>query len=234
MNIFMLAIIAITTYNKETIPTEVVDSSISLLKKSNFSISRNLYPDKYYMLPDYNAKFYTAGDLSQLFFKKQVAFRTADNSLIAENDGGILTVTSNHFQYKSIKVAVADSSASDLERELENLGINMDGAVYDAKEKLFYRMYNNANLFNMSIQAKLDKEGNICYVNAYWPKELSAGESKRFSFLESAVRMKDFFPDGGAIEKVELGYSLHSIGGEKYTFVPAWRVKVDGELRIVE
>ena len=230
----MLAIIAITTYNKETIPKEVVDSSISLLKKSNFSISRNLYPDKYYTLPDYHAKFYTAGDLSQLFFKKQVAFKTVGNSLIAVNNGGTLTVTSNHFKYESGKVAVKDSSNSDLERELENLGINMDGAVYDAEEKLFYRMYNNANLFNMSIQAKLDKDGNICYVNAYWPKELSGSESKRFSFLESAVRMKDFFPEGGAIEKVELGYSLHSMGGEKYTFVPAWRVTVDGEIKIVE
>lgn len=234
MNIFMLAVIAVTTYNKETIPKEVVDSSISLLNKSGFSISRETYPDKYYMLSDYNAKFYTASDLSQLFFKKQVAFRTADNSLIATNDGATLTVTSNHFLYKSGKAEIEDSSSASIENKLESLGINMDGAVYDEEEKLFYRMYNNANLFNMSIKAKLDKDGNICYVDAYWPKELAAGESRQFSFLESAVKMKDYFPDGGTIEKIELGYSLHSAGGENYSFIPAWRVKINGVLKIIE
>ena len=114
-----------------------------------------------------------------------------------------------------------------------SLGIDMKGAVYDEKENCFYRMYNKANLFNMSIQAKLDKDGNLCYVNGYWPKELTAGERKKFSFIESAVKLKDYFPGGGSIENIELGFSLISNGGEKYIFTPAWRVKVNGESKII-
>jgi len=234
MNIFMIVFITITTQNRESIPKEVVDASISVLTKSGFDIDRETFPDTYHMLPDYSTKFYSANELSNLFFKRQVAFRTTGNSLIATSGSQTLTVNGNHFVYESGRQEAEKTSYSAIKKKLEGLGIDMKGAVYDGKQNCFYRMYNKANLFNMSIQAKLDKDGNLCYVNGYWPKELTAGERKKFSFLESTVKLKDYFPDGGNIEDIELGFSLVSSGGEKYIFTPAWRVKVNGELKIIE
>lgn len=234
MNIFMIAVIAITTHNRESVPQEVVDASVSVLTKSGFSIGKETFPDTYHMLPDYSTKFYSASELSNLFFKKQAAFRTTGNSLVATVGSETLTINGNHFVYDNGRQEAETASHSAIRKKLESIGIDMKGAVYDDKENCFYRMYNKANLFNMSIQAKLDKDGNLCYVNGYWPKELTAGERKKFSFLESAVKLKDYFPDGGNIEDIELGFSLVSSGGEKYIFTPAWRVKVNGELKIIE
>lgn len=229
----MLFIIGITIGKQMDIPKEVVDSSISVLNKSGFEIERKIFPDTYYNLPSYSATFYSPGDLSNIFFGKEVAFRTSGNSLIATVEGATLTVSGNHFTYKNGKKPKAFSS-SEINKELENYGISMEGAVYDSENQCFYRMYNKANLFNMSIQAKLDEKGNICYINAYWPKELLPGESRRFSFLESVVKLKEVFPQGGKIHSIELGYSLQPMGGEKYTFIPAWRVKVNDDLLIFE
>lgn len=234
MNIFMIVFITITTQNRESIPKEVVDASISVLTKSGFDIDRETFPDSYYMLPDYNTKFYSASELSNLFFKKQAAFRTTGNSLVATVGSETLTINGNHFIYDNGRQPTETASYSLIKKRLESLGIDMKGAVYDEKENCFYRMYNKANLFNMSIQAKLDKDGKLCYVSGYWPKELTAGERKKFSFFESAVKLKDYYPEGGNIEDIELGFSLISSGGEKYIFTPAWRVKVNGELNIIE
>lgn len=233
MNIFMIVFITITTQNRESVPEEVVDSSVSVLTKSGFSIDRETFPDTYHMLPDYNTKFYSASELSNLFFQKQAAFRTTGNSLVATSGSQTLTVNGNHFVYESGRQEAETVSYSAIKKKLENIGIDMKGAVYDEKENCFYRMYNKANLFNMSIQAKLDKDGNLCYVDGYWPKELTAGERKKFSFIESTVKLKDYFPGGGSIENIELGFSLISNGGEKYIFTPAWRVKVNGESKII-
>ncbi len=234
MNLFMLTIIAVTARHQSSIPKKVIDATVSVLKESGFKIEKDIIPAKYYTLPSYNAQFYSASDLSELFFGKQVAFRTEGNSLVATVGRAVLTVNDNYFSYKSGYDAKETSSASTLKKQLKKLGIDMKGAVYDKKANCFYRMYNNTNLFNMSLEAKLDDDEEICYVKAQWPKELTATERKRTSFIESAMLLKEIFPDGGNVKNIELGYSLRPLGGKKFLFSPAWRVRVDDELKILE
>jgi len=233
MNIFMLFVIAFTSNQKTKIDKKVIDSSISVLRKSGFKIKKEDFPDSYYKLPSYSATFYSAGELSELFFKKQIAFSTSENSLIASENNKKLTVSGNHFIFES-NCEEKKSNHDEILTVLEEYGIDMQGAVYDTKNDCFYRMFNNANLFNMSIQAKIDKNGDLCYVNAYWPKSLKEGKSEELSFIENAIKLKALFPEGGRIQKIELGYSLQDVGGENYSFIPAWRVSVDGELKIIE
>jgi len=233
MNIFMLLIIAITSGQKMTVPKEVINSSVSFLKNSGFTIDEKQIPGKYYTLHSYNATFYSASDLSELFFKKQVPFRTTGNSLVAVYENAVLTVKDNNFIYENNSEEAA-SNPTEIKKALEKTGIDMSGAVYDNNDNYFYCMYDDANLFNMSIRAKLDKSGNLCYVSAYWPKELNSGEKHRISFVESIMKIKEEFPNGGTIKAIELGYSLSSIGGEKFIFEPTWRIMVDDELKILE
>lgn len=232
MNLFMLAIIAVTTWQQSTIPEKVLDAAISFLNKSGFEFDNELFPDTYYSLPSYNAHFYSASELSDLFFGKQVAFRTEGNSLVATQDNAVLTVNDNNFIYNSGYDAVKAES-SKIKSVLKKMGINMKGAVYDEKTSCFYRMYNNTNLFNMSLEARLDGDGDICYLKAQWPKTLTAEEPEKLSFIESTMKLKEAFPDGGTITKIELGYSLQQISGGKFVFTPAWRVMVNDELKIL-
>ena len=109
----------------------------------------------------------------------------------------------------------------------------MSGSVYDKKEDCFYFMYKDVNLFNMYISAKLDSDGELCYVSAQWPSTLSALEDKELSFTSVITKLSPAFTDGGTVKAIEVGYALHS-SGSKFYFSPAWRVNVDGESKIIE
>ena len=232
INLFMLIFIAVDSYRKTIIPKEVISASMEYLEDSNFSCERDEFPKSYRYAPTLDVSFYSASDLAEVFFGKQVAFRTSENSLIADYEGCKLTVYSNYFTYTTPNQPVKASSAQ-LSEALEKLGIDTAGMVYDKKNSCFYKMYKKANLFDMYITAQLDAKGNICTIKAQWPKKIKPLEEKKISFSENLIKLKKAFPEGGNIKNIELGYCLKHIGGEKFNFVPAWRVNVDGELKIL-
>ena len=66
------------------------------------------------MLPDYTARFYSANELSDIFFDAQLAFRTTANSLIATKGTQTLTVSGNHFLYESGTPATENSNPKNI------------------------------------------------------------------------------------------------------------------------
>ena len=234
MNVFLLVIITATTIQKSYIPQEVTASAISVIEKAGFELNHDIFPEKYHSLPTYRAQFYSASDLSELFFKRQIAFRTDEESLVGNEGIAELIVNDNYFSYDSGYSPSDNFTPKMLKKALSKIGFDMSGAVYDAANGCFYKMYEDLNLFNMSIEAKLDSDGNICYVKAHWPKTLIKGERNNISFIESSAKLKKYFPQGGTIDSIELGYALHSSGGNKFLFKPTWRVSVNGNPLIIE
>lgn len=233
MNMFLLSFLAVTTLRENTIPQPVIDASVKILQKEGFECNKALIPDSYYVLPRLSAQFYSASSLSDLFFGKQTAFRTAENSLVANEGKATLTVSGNHFLYENGYDADNSYSYKEIKRALSKIGINMSDAVYDENEGFFYYMYKNVNLFNMYIEAKLDSDGELCYVSAQWPSKLSALEKNKISFSENIMSLKTHFPDGGNISHIEAGFSLNHISGEKYMFIPSFRVTVGDTSKII-
>ena len=235
INVFLLAFLSITVFRQTTIPDKVLSASVEVMKKEGFDCDTQLLPKVYYTLPSISAQFYSAAALSDLFFKRQLAFRTVENSLVASEEKATLTINGNFFTYESGYAPDNSVSPNKIKRALKKLGIDMSGAVYDEKSGYFYCMYKNLNLFNMYIQAKLDDSGEICYVSAQWPSKLSPLAKRTFSFNESIMNLKKIFPSGGKITAIEPGYSLRSANSsEKYILSPSWRVTVNGELKILE
>ena len=234
MNLAMLTIIILVTLNKAYIPKDVVNSSLSVMRKSGFEISEDIFPEKYYTWPSYTAQFYSASDLSDLFFKTQVPFRTEADTLVGTQGIAVLTVGDNYFSYDSGYRAKENVSVKALRRALEKTGFDMTDTGYDEKNGRFYKMHNDANLFDMTLEAKLDDNGDVCFVKAHWPKKLIKGERKTISFIDSIPKLKDAFPNGGTVKKIELGYSLHALGGDNFLFSPSWRVKVDKIQKVIE
>lgn len=234
MNIFMIAFIAISMWRDYAVPDNVINATLNILEKNNFECEKTLIPTTTYDLSDLNVSFYSESELSEIFFSKQLAFKTSEKSLVAQSGGATLTVTDSHFVFENGKSADTTVSERRIKKALKNAGINMDFAVYDKKERCFYRMYNGVNLFNMYLKAELDHNGEICYVSALWPGELTPYNDVRLSFSASIKKVKEAFPEGGKIELVEPGYLLIPVGGNRYTFKPSWRVKINGELKILE
>ena len=234
MNLFVAAYIAITTFRDSHIPDEVVDASLKILKRDGFECNKEIIPTKMYTLPSLDATFYTADNLSEMFFKKQLPFRTDKDSLIAVDEGATLTVTANYFSYVSSKEADKSCSEEEIKEVLMKSGFDMEGAVYDKKERCFYKMHNDINLFNMYLKAELDKSGNIASISAQWPVSLTELEDDTLSFASGVTKVKNAFPEGGKITQIEPGYALIHQGGNRYIFKPSWRVKVGKNLKILE
>lgn len=235
INIFLLAFFTITTVHRSTIPDEVLDASLEVMKKEGFECDKQLLPASHYTLFSLSADFYSAASLSDLFFNRQLAFRTVENSLVANEDGATLTLNGNQFTYENGNSPNDSASPGKIKRALKKLGIDMSGAVYDEENGYFYCMYKNHNLFNMFITAKIDSEGEICYVCAQWPSKISPTKKGTYSFTENIMNLRKTFPGGGKIKDIEAGYSLQSANGtEKYVFSPAWRVNVDGNIQILK
>ena len=233
MNLSMLCFISLDSYKKIVIPDNVIRASLKILEDSGFRCSKEDFPSSNHYLSSLNVTFYNASDLSELFFGEQVPFGTSDNSLVAKHNGAILKVYSNHFTYSTGKTA-KKASEKELKRALKSIGIDTKSIVFDKKEKCFYKMYKHYNLFNMYISVELDNDGEICNISAQWPKEITDLSREKITFTQSLTKLKKAFPAGGSINKIELGYALRFLGGEKYKFVPAWRVNVDGEIKILE
>ncbi len=234
MNLFMAIFIVWTNYRDTHIPGKVIQAAEDILKRDGFECDKKLIPRSTYELPVLDTSFYSADELSEMFFGKQLPFKTDKESLVATEKDAVLTVTGNYFEYSSSKKPGNTRSEKELKEALEKAGINMDGTVYDEKENCFYRMYEGINLFNMYIKAELDRNGNLCNISAQWPTELTVRDKTTLSFVTSVTKVKAAFPDGGKITMIEKGYSLAQLGNNNYRFVPSWRMKVDGELKIID
>lgn len=234
MNLFMASFIAVTNYRDTHIPNKVIRAAADILEQDGFQCDEKLIPTSTYELPVLDAAFYTTNELSEIFFGKQLPFKTDKDSLIATNGEETLTVTENYFVYNTGKKENKSATEKKLRQVLEKTGFDMDGAVYDEKEACFYRMYKGTNLFNMYIKAKIDQNGELCHISALWPTEITSHEKVKLSFVASVTKVKEIFPNGGKISLIEKGYSLTALGNNNYRFIPSWRVKVGKELQIIE
>ena len=234
MNVFMISFIGFSIFRDHSVPDEVVEASLRLLKKDGFECKKETLPNLTYKLPTLNTQFYSESELSEIFFSVQMAFKTTQNSLVASGPDGTLTVSENYFLFENGNTADTSASSGKIKKALKKAGIDMSNSVYDEKERCFYYMYNGVNLFNMYLKAELDQDGNLCYVSALWPGKISPQKDTSLSFSSSVKKVKTAFPQGGKIELIEPGYSLIPMGGNRYIFQPSWRVKVGEELKILE
>ena len=232
MNLLLLAIISLSTLIEENMPENAVDAGIKILSESGFDCSKDVFPKTYKSVPTLTAKFYSATELSEIFFNKQLAFKTEGNSLIATNGNATLTITDNHFTYKTTEEG-SSASSSKAQKKLKKLGFNMDEAVYDDNLKLFIKKMNNLEFFNIYLDAKLNDENELCFVSGYWPVITSVGENKHLSFSSHILKVKELFPDGGKITSIELGYSSDNLKKDKITFKPSWKITIKEETRIL-
>ena len=84
------------------------------MRKHNFEISEDIFPEKYFSMTTYKAQFYSASDLAELFFKKQIAFRTEADSLVGTTDTAVLTVNDNYFSYDTGRNAKSSFSEKEI------------------------------------------------------------------------------------------------------------------------
>lgn len=234
MNLFMALFIAITNYRDTHVPGKVIEASAEILKRDGFNCDKKIIPASTYELPVLDTSFYSADKLSEVFYGKQLPFKTDKDSLVATDGDSTLTVTGNYFSYKSTEKAHGQVSEKELRSALEKIGLNMEDSVYDEQENCFYKMHKGVNLFNMYIKAEIDKGGSICNISAQWPTEITERNKAKLSFVTSVTKVKDSFPDGGKITLIEKGYALKPLGNNNYRFIPSWRVKVGKELKIIE
>ena len=233
INIFLVIVLGITTYRENNIPDEVTKAAAELLEKSGFPCDESIIPDMYVRTSNITAEFLSANELGEIFFGKEMAFKTDGNSLVAEEGSAKLIVEDNFFVYETGR-SKSETSGRKLAALLTKKGIGMKNAVYDKKNECFYMMYKNCNLFNMYIIAEADSNGELSYVRAQWPKIYPSPIKKRISFMESLSKVPEKFSEKGEIKRIEFGYAMKAVPGGVYVFRPSWRVTAGNETQIIE
>lgn len=233
INVFLISFLGITTYKKNNISSEVVNASIKVLSDKNFSCDKNLFPNKNLELPRLNAYFYSPSELCDVFFKRQVPFRTVGNLLIAEYNGATLEVKDNYFCYKTEQPAKKQSAAK-YKSALKKLGIELKEIDFDKKIFTFHAKYKSIELSGTHLMINLDENGNVCLLKGVWPKQIRPGGSEKVSFCDEIVDLSDSFENGGEIQAIEPVYSLFDSNSRKYYYKPLWKVTVDNETKILK
>ena len=228
INVFLLIVFSFITYRENYIHDDVINAAASVLETGGFPCDPNLIPNRYRNTPVLNADFYTASELSDAFFGRQLPFRTEGYSLIAESDSARLTVSGSSFAFESDRT---EQSASPwkIRRALEKAGINMHGAVYDSKKKQFVLYYKGLILDKMYIKAGIDSDGILCSADAAWAQVSPSSVKKRVSFMETVSSLPQKIKKKGPVQKIELAYALDSFHSDKYVFRPSWIVTVGGK-----
>lgn len=214
------------------IPDEVVNASIKVLSNKNFSCDKELFPDKKLTLPQLNVSFYSPSELCDLFFKRQVAFRTVGDYLVAEYDGATLNVKGNYFYYKT-QATPKKKSMSKYKSAIKKLGLNLKEIDFDEKTLIFRASYKSIRLNGTHLKINLDEDGEICLLEGVWPKEMHAGMTEKVSFCDEIVNLSGAFPNGGNIQSIDIIYSLSNTNSKKYYYKPQWKVTVDKKTKII-
>lgn len=233
INIFLIIFLGITTYSENNIPDEVVNASIKVLSNKNFRCDKDIFPDKKLTLPRLNASFYSPSELCDIFFKRQVAFRTVGDSLVAEYDDATLEVKDNYFCYQTNKTP-KKHSISKYKRVLRRLGIDLKELDFDEKILTFHASYKSITLDSTHLKINLDEDGEICLLKGVWPREIQSGTKEKVSFCDEIVNLTNTFQNGGDIQSIEVIYSLSNSNNKKYQYKPLWKVTVNNETKIIE
>lgn len=227
INVFLLIVFGLITYRENYIPDSVIGAATSVLASEGFPCDSDLIPNMYKSAAVLNTDFYTASELSDAFFGRQLPFRTEGYSLIAESDsdGEKLTVSGSSFAFESDRTEKS-ASPRKIRRALEKAGINMRGAVYDSRHKQFVLYYKGIILDKMYIKAGIDSDGRLCRADAAWVQISPSSVKKRVSFMETVTALPQKIKKKGTVKKIELAYALDSFHSDKYVFRPSWIVTV--------
>ncbi len=228
MNIFVISALMVRRLSSERIPPVAISAAVDALENSGFSCDAALLPDKYITADIPSVSFYSPVELSRMFFGSQLAFQTSGSALIARSDGAELTVDGEAFVYKT-EAEPVEASEERLRKKLRELGISLRGAAYSPEQEIFCCYYGGYPLLEMYLRAKLDAEGEICSIEARWPKLSASGAaSSGINIFSHLPRFSEVFKHGGTVKRIRFGYALSKRGGtDIYELRPAWRVVLE-------
>ena len=238
MNIFMIGSMLLQRFNSEKIPPLVAAAAIDALDGRGIRCDSGLIPDSYLTVRTFNGRFFTATELSRMFFGEELAFQAEDRTLIARHGSAELRVEDECFWYDSGLPAVG-CDENKLRRALKKLGLDMSHAVFGGGEWQFDYSYDNRPVFGMYIRAFLTEDGQIAKVEARWPTAISSSARRTgISIIGCIPEVISRFPSGGTVSGLEAGYSavINETTGA-CSFAPAWRMTMEdgtSEIFVVE
>lgn len=233
LNIFLVSFLAITTFQENNISNELVESSISVLSKKGIVCDREIFPAKKYTLPRLSVKYYQPSELCDMFFGKQIPFRTEGDILLAESDGAVLKVKGSYFIYETNEKP-STFKESKYKSSLKKTGFDISNSRFNDKTKEFNFYYDGVLLSGVYLKAELDENGKPCRIEGEWPSSVKKNKQERISFTDSLIKLSSSFPAGGKIDDISLIYSSENKAGKTFYFAPYWKITVNNETKILK
>lgn len=226
INLFLLCDLAYINYGSARLSKEVRGSFVELLSKNGIEIDEKWVPRSYESRESIGVEFYSIDQLRDIFLKEKVVFISDGQNIIASTDDKRLVITGSRFEFTTLHPAV-ESSGNKIIKELDKLGLWVEGAFYDESDGLIKMKIDGALAEGVYIDAALSESGELAYARGLWPKIEPEGEPSRICVIEAVDDICEKLPEGTKIEKIEKVYTI-DLSGHNKPAVPGWRVHFAG------
>ena len=238
-DIFLLAIYLTSEYSSSTIPSDVIASTVQVLKNNGIQVDPSVIPQKIQSAPHFEAvnvinsreefaKKLLGNQITPTEFGFAGAFGTVNfygdrfNYTMNPGADGLLDINpiTNEKSAKSAAVSVLENLGLDLSDAKITVTKDMDGFTITADNTA-----HNLPIFNSSVSVKATK--TITSVSGIWFNSYDSSGLNNLKNITSVLI--DFIPNATQdikITKLELGYHIFDFSQyhKSATLIPVWKV----------
>lgn len=251
-DIFLLATYLTSKYASSTISSEVIESTVEVLKNNDITVDPSIIPQKIPSVVSLDAENVISD--YETFAKKVLGSEFSPVDYGYESMVGKLTFFGDRFNFVKNPMldAVTDlipvtdeKMAKDVTvSSLQQLGFDLNNADITTKKTdsgytiILENRANSLPIFNSQVLVELSKSG-ITSISGIWFNETeSPNGSNNIKSITSALI--DFIPDAktpAKITEIELGYNIFDKASyhKSATLIPVWKVTTkDGSTYLLD
>jgi len=251
-DIFLLATYLTSKYASSTISSDVIESTVEVLKNSNITVDSSIIPQKIPSVESTDAKNVISD--YEAFAKKFIGNNLSSVDFGYESVVGKITFFGDRFNFVKNPMldAVTDvipvtdeKMAKDVTvSSLQQAGFDLENAeITTEKTNSGYTvtLENHANslpIFNSQVIVELSKSGITSVAGIWFNESESQSSSNNIKSITSALI--DFIPsvtDSAEIIGIELGYNIFDKASyhKSATLIPVWKVTLkDGTTHLLD
>lgn len=238
-DIFLLSIYFTSKYSSSTISSDVIDSTVQILKKNGIEIDPSVIPQNTRTAPQFEAvnvissqeefaKKFLGNNLVPTEFGYESAFGTINfygdrfNYTMKPGSDALLDINpiTNDKSAKSAAISVLENLGLDLKNAKISVIKDMDGFTIVAENTA-----HNLPIFNSSVSVKATKTINS--VSGIWFNFYDSSGTNNLKNITSVLI--DFVPNAAEnikITNLELGYHIFDFTQyhKSATLIPVWKV----------
>ncbi len=226
IDLVLVSGIIMTSYTSPVIDDTLIEDTISILRRNNISIAKDVVPK-------------TIPNMGVVELKNEWTDNTRAESILKSGAGASISFSESEFYFTDPSPKAITGSKIAYKQALENMGIYAEESAITLSDGCFYvkQSVDGNVIFETEVFVKTADNGGISGANGYWILSDSAGSTSKkassqltpvtsilINFTENPYKN----PVGEEITLIETGYSLGTIYRDTQhklvSVIPAYKI----------